>query len=135
MSKRPDYFVLAQNAVNRLDEVNERLEEISEMIAELQPVETGMLLFKLNDCGRGCLGCPHASWLTLKPVYSHKHHKIKLTQKRVKNPLVRVKTAGPFAEGAPFVKSLVKEAQDLLAEKEKLVKGFSILGRVVSKEE
>lgn len=135
MGKRVDQFIVAENASNELDYINYRLEEISDFLKEIQPAKDGSILLGLSNCGPGCLGCPHASWTVWKRRLGKKDTTYRLVGIRIKDPLNRVKTSGEFAAGAPLVKSLIQEAQELLKKKEKMVKAFSSLKRAVKNSE
>lgn len=135
MGERVDQHHVAQLSANRLDEIIERLSEIAELLKlpEFQPARTGSITLSLNNCGTGCLGCPHPTWLRWRASFNASSKKYIFTGSKISDPLNRVRSAGEFQEGAPYVRSLIKEAKELLEEKEKLVKGFSILRRITKK--
>lgn len=57
----------AEEFVHRLENLNLMLKHIQDQIIELQEEKwgyniNGNVLLRANDCGHGCLGCPHHKW-------------------------------------------------------------------------
>ena len=55
----PDNFKLASDVI---DIINNRLNNYSNRLRELQPIKEGSIQLELHNCGKGCRGCPHAKW-------------------------------------------------------------------------
>lgn len=122
-----DHFEVAQFSIERLDEINDRLKEISLELKAYQPPISGRLTLELSKCSeKGCIACPHPRWMAWKTI-KNKFGSDSYASKDVNDPWRRIKASGEFKENYEYIKLLVIEARDLIKEKEMYVKGFQKL--------
>ncbi|BBN60275.1 hypothetical protein [Hydrogenovibrio marinus] len=121
---------LGRDALDRITEINLRLESLSELIKKSQPKKPGAITLHLYSCGKDCLGCPHPSWLVW---YSTKKgdDSVFLSYK-TKTPLRKVKRSGDFKESSEKTKRLIKEAIELLQERSEIINMVSNLNKKLS---
>lgn len=110
---------LCTSLLNRLYEIDQLLEKLRLELRETQPKKDGVILLELANCGKHCSGCPHPRWKQWRwhTGYTHKPWRAH----PVKEPLRRLKRAGPFAatyfetyHRVRFIQALIKERQGLL---------------------
>lgn len=122
-----DYFEIAEYSVNKLDEINDRLKEISSELKTYQPPISGRLTLELVKCSKeGCIACPHPRWLSWKVIHT-KYGDKKLASKMVDDPWRRIKGSGEFKENYLYIKALVLEAREIIKERQELTKAFQKL--------
>lgn len=115
---------------DRLEFINERLQQLESELKAVQPHKPGAITLYLSGCGKDCLGCPHVSWelwATRKmPKGSEFNPFFSVT---VKNPLRRLKRTGDFEDSFEKTRELIQEAENLLQEKSGLVESISRMNR------
>ncbi|MBE0468253.1 MAG: hypothetical protein IBX55_01925 [Methyloprofundus sp.] len=115
---------------DRIDAINQRLLEIEQTLKEIQPKRTGTITLYLSDCGKDCLGCPHATWELWRTRKMPKGSPFSpFFSVTVTNPLRRLKRTGDFEESFEQTRSIMQEALKLLEEKAGLVEAVSRLNR------
>ncbi len=62
------YEKIGPVSLDRITEINFRLDLISELIKLNQPRKPGAITLHLYGCGKDCLGCPHPKWLVWHSV-------------------------------------------------------------------
>jgi len=126
MQNKESNFYLADRAI---EVINERLEEYSKRLKELQPKKSGSVQLELHNCS-GCKGCPHVRWKVWgwkkrgkdKPVW---------VAMDIKNPAKRLKKSGEFSEVYEESKQVINEAMYLIKARKDLLEYHRRLGAVM----
>lgn len=125
--------LLSNVAVERVAQINNRLKEIYVKLREIQPHIPGAVTISLNQCGKGCSGCPHVQYHkwrsgSLKGDGSGDRH---YNGKYLKRPLLAVKPYPGFELCYEEVKKLIDETQKITKEKSKILKALVSLKKTI----
>lgn len=124
--------------LNRIRLINRRLLRISELLRAQQPRQPGAVLLDfIPFCGNGarkfCPSCPHSRWLQWDTK------QIEITGSRrpwfarvIQNPVQRLRRTGDFAMHYETNKTLIREAQALIQERQRLLGHFRAINKAGS---
>lgn len=129
---------VATNAAMRLFVINTDLADLDAAIREYQPKVHGAIVMQRRNClahgAAGCLGCPHVRWLqwTNPRHTTFGRRRDSWQAHEIKYPLRKMLKTGAFQENYEVMVALVREAQELMKEKAKLVKQLSNVSRCLA---
>lgn len=118
---------LGHDALHRISEINDRLEDLTDLIKKSQPKKPGAITLHLYGCGKDCLGCPHPKWLVW--YSSKKGDSAAFLSYKTKNPLRKLKRSGEFAETVDETKKHIQEVMSLLNERSEIANNLSNLNK------
>lgn len=107
-----------ESFVDKVMDMNARLEQIADRLKEIQPKKPGALTLNLRECGRdACYGCPHLRWLKWstkpKPGTTPDEKQNFWVANQVKMPVQSVSKKRVFFGAREEVIDLVREALEL----------------------
>ncbi|QGT77746.1 hypothetical protein GM160_01920 [Guyparkeria halophila] len=107
-----------ESFVDKVMDMNSRLERIADRIKEIQPKKPGSLTLDLRNCGKdSCYGCPHLRWLQWsakpKPGTSPKDKENYWVASAVKMPVQSISKKREFLVCRDELIDLVREALEL----------------------
>jgi len=108
--------------------LNARLFELARQIKKSQPKRHGAVLLQLNNCGRGCIGCPHPRWQ--RWVNRNVENRLKATSwfaVSLKSPLAATRKL----EYSEETRDLIREAIEEIKKKTALVRALNTVNQVV----
>lgn len=116
-------------AAQELLMLNRKLIWVQARLRQVQPKSPGSLLLDLQDCGRGCMGCPHPRWL--KWFAPSGTNELKLLGARIKgDPSLSLSRSGKFLPVYQESLALVAEAKRLLKQRTSLVSALRSLAAI-----
>jgi hypothetical protein len=134
LMRRPHLNKVFDNVIEVIEAINERLEEIQEELRAIQPYESGSIILYLNRHSKKqatCFSCPHPDWR--QAVWVGPKGAAKVNMRAIRNnPIKRVARKGSFMPIYGEICALIREAQELHAEKKGYAEILGNLSRMIS---
>jgi hypothetical protein len=110
--------ILKEHIILRLNDIDHSLQRWSQELNELQPGTFPLKVFlAFRRCSRGCDFCPHPHWAIYRKVRGESGE-TKIEAVRVEKPLVSLPRNPKDPEKVDKIRSIVRNVQSLLRERE-----------------